>query len=195
MDAALSYNFNYIEQEKSYKIINFSINIIKTIQNVPLVIIGIILVPICLIFLIVIIPLANLSLWWLNKKKQKAINELKKDITSLSYEETIEGYNSINSMIKYLATHEKEIAPDANNFLVKGIYKKFSKISAALEEIKKNLAKTLFISPPNIPYNEKEKESLDIMNDIWGDDTDQVYGCHTHYHLLRSIREVYCSKV
>jgi len=35
MDAALTYHFNYIEQEKSFKIINFSSNIIKTIQNIP----------------------------------------------------------------------------------------------------------------------------------------------------------------
>ena len=195
MDSALSYNFNYIDQEKSFKIINFSFNIIKTVQNVPLVIVGIILLPLCLIFLIFVIPLANLSLWWLYEKLEKAINKLKEDITSLPYEETSEGYNLISSMIKYLATIEKEIAPDANNFLIKGIYRKFSKISAALEEMKESLAKTLFISAGNIPYTEKEKESLDIMNDVWGDDTDQVYARHTHYHLLRSIREVYCSKV
>jgi hypothetical protein len=126
---------------------------------------------------------------------QKAINELNKDISSLPYEQTKEGYDLINSMIKYLATLEEEIAPDANKFLIRGIYRKFYKISAVLGEMKDSLAKTLFVSPGNIPCSEKEKESLDIMNDIWGDDSDQVYARHTHYHLLRSIIEVYCSKV
>ncbi len=189
MDAALTYHFNYIEQKKSYTIINFSSNIIRTVQNVKLVIIGIILLPICLIFLIIVIPLANLSLWWLYEKLEKAINKLKEDITSLPYEETSEGFNLISSMIKYLATIEKEIAPDANNFLIKGIYRKFSKISAALEEMKESLAKTLFICAGNIPYTEKEKESLDIMNDVWGDDTDKVYARHTHYHLTKKLRK------
>jgi hypothetical protein len=126
---------------------------------------------------------------------QNAINELRKDIDSLPFEQTREGYDLINSMIKYLTTLEKEIAPDADKLLVRGIYRKFSKISAVLTEMKDSLAKTLFISPAKIPYSEKEKESLDIMNEIWGEDTDQVYARHTHYHLSRSIRELYCSKV
>lgn len=90
--------------------------------------------------------------------------------------------------MKYLRTAEKEIAPDANKFLIKGIYGKFSKISAVLEEMKESLAKTLFIRSGNTPYSEKEKESLDILNDIWGDDSDQVYARHTHYHLTKKLK-------
>jgi len=185
MDAALTYHFNYIEQEKSFKIINFSSNIIKTIQNVPLAIVGIILLP---IFLVFFIPFANLSLWWLYKKMQNAVKELNKDISSLPFEQTKEGYNLISSMVKYLANLEKEIAPDANKFLIRGIYRKFSKISVTMEEMKESLAKILFINTDNAPYTEKEKESLDILNDIWGDDSDQVYARHTHYHLVKKLK-------
>jgi hypothetical protein len=186
MDAALQINFHYVEQEKSYKIINFSSNIIKTIQNVPLVIVGIILLPIYLIFFV---PLANLLLLWLYKKMQKAVSELNMDISSLPYEETKDGYDLINSLILYLATIEKEIAPDANDFLIRGMFRKLIKISAVLGEMKDSLAKTLFVGFNNMPYNEKEKESLDILNEIWGDDSDQVYARHTHYHLTKKLKE------
>ena len=91
-------------------------------------------------------------------------------------------------MVKYLANLEKEIAPDANKFLIKGIYRKFSKISATMEEMKESLAKMLFINTDKTPYSEKEKESLNIINDIWGDDSDQVYARHTHYHLVKKLK-------
>ncbi|MEI6048890.1 MAG: hypothetical protein WCS03_08335 [Bacteroidota bacterium] len=185
MDDTLTYHFNYIEQEKSLKIINFSSNIIKTIQNIPVIIVGIILFP---IFLIFFIPVANLSLWWLLKKMQNAVKELNKDIYSLSYAQTKEGYDLLNSMIKYLGTAQKEIAPDADEFLIKGICGKFSKISATMEEMKETLTKTLFINSANMPYSEKEKESIDVLNDIWGDDSDQVYARHTHYHLIKKLK-------
>jgi hypothetical protein len=57
----------------------------------------------------------------------------------------------------------------------KGIFEKFSKISATMEEMKEILAKALFITSDSMPYSEKEKETLNILNEIWGDDSDQVY--------------------
>lgn len=186
MDTSLSYNFNYFEQQKSFKIINFSSNIIKTIQNVPLVIVGVFVIPIVMIFLV---PVANVLLWRLYKKLQKVISELKSDIPSFTFEQAKDGYGELASMVSYIVDIEKDIAPASGNFMIKGIYGKFCKISSALIEMKDILAKALFISSSNIPYSEKEKESLDIMNDIWGDDTDQVYARHTYYHLIKNLKK------
>lgn len=186
MDAALQINFHYVEQEKSYKIINFSSYTIKAISNIPWLILTLVLVP---FLLILFVPIANLTLWSLCRKLQKELNSLKKDIPDLSFRSTRDGYDIINSMVLFMEGVEKEIEPDAKNFLFKGIYKKFTKISGVLIEMRNSLSKALFVSANSTPLGEKEKESLDIMNEIWGEDTDQVYAQHTHYHLIKKLKK------
>ena len=192
MDAALQINFHYVEQEKSYKIINFFSYTIKAISNIPWFILALILMP---FLLILFVPISNIMLWSLYRKLHKELNLLKRDIPDLSFKSTRGGYDIINSMVLFMEGVEKEIEPDAKKFPFRGIYSKFNKISGVLIEMRNSLSKALFVSANSTPLSEKEKESLDIMNEIWGEDTDQVYARHTHHHLLGSIREVYCSKV
>ena len=186
MDAALQINFHYVEQEKSYKIINFSSYTIKAISNIPWLILALVLVP---FLLILFVPIANLTLWSLCRKLQKELNSLKKDIPDLSFKSTREGYEIINSMVLFMEAVEKEIESDAKKFPFKSISNKFIKISYVLTEMRNSLSKALFVSTSATPLSEKEKESLDIMNEIWGEDTDQVYAQHTHYHLTKKLRK------
>jgi hypothetical protein len=186
MDAALQINFHYIEQERSYKIINFFFYTIKAINNIPWFILALVILP---LLLILFVPVANLTLWSLFRKLQKELNSLKKDIPYLSFKSTRDGYDIINSMVLFMEGVEKKIEPDAKNFLFKGIFKKFNKISGVLTEMRNSLSRALFVSANSTPLSEKEKESLDIMNEIWGEDTDQVYAQHTHYHLTKKLRE------
>ena len=186
MDAALQINFHYVEQEKSYKIINFSSYTIKAISNIPWFILALVLLP---LMLILFVPIANLMLWSLYRDLQKELNSLKEDIPDLSFKSTRDGYDIINSMVLFMEVVEKEIEPDAKKFPFKSIFNKFNKISGVLTEMRNSLSKALFVSANSTPLSEKEKESLDIMNEIWGDDSDQAYAQHTHYHLAKKLRE------
>ncbi|MCJ7446551.1 MAG: hypothetical protein MUO72_02545 [Bacteroidales bacterium] len=185
MDAALQINFHYVEQEKSYKIINFSSYTIKAISNIPWIILSLVLLP---FLLILFVPVANLMLWSLYRNLQKELSLLKKDIPDLSFISTRDGYNIINTMVLFMEALDKEIEPDAKKFPFKSIFNKFNKISAVLTEMRNNLSRALFVSANTTSLSEKEKESLDIMNDIWGDDSDQVYAHHTHHHLAKKLK-------
>lgn len=186
MDAALQINFHYVEEEKSYKIINFFSYTIKAISNIPWFILALILVP---FLLILFVPIANLTLWSLCRKLQKELNSLKKDIPDLSFKSTRDGYDIINSMVLFMEGVEKEIEPDSKKFLFKGIFNKFIKISDVLTEMRNSLSKALFVSANSTPLSEKEIKSLDVMNEIWGEDTDKVYAQHTHYHLAKKLKK------
>ena len=186
MDTALQINFHYVEQEKSYKIINFSSYTIKAISNIPWLILALVLVP---FLLILFVPVANITLWSLYRKLQKELNSLKKDIPDLSFKSTRDGYDIINSMVLFMESMEKEIEPDAKKFPFKSIFNKFNKISYVLTEMRNSLSRALFVSANSTPLSEKEKESFDILNEIWGEDTDQVYAQHTHYHLAKKLKK------
>ena len=186
MDAVLQINFHYVEEEKSYKIINFFSYTIKAISNIPWFILALILVP---FLLILFVPIANLTIWSLCRKLQKELNSLKKDIPDLSFKSTRDGYDIINSMVLFMEGVEKEIEPDSKKILFKGIFNKFIKISNVLTEMRNSLSKALFVSANSTPLSEREIKSLDVMNEIWGEDTDKVYAQHTHYHLAKKLKK------
>jgi hypothetical protein len=180
---ALSLDFPYIKQEESVKIINFSSSTISAVKNIPSAILGIVLFP---FYVLIFIPAANFMLWRLYTKLYKEVSELKQDILRLPYEKAKEGYDTLNSLVLLMDSMDKDVISGGRNFWVKGIYNKFFKISGLFREMRESIASVLFIEPDKTPLAPKEQETLNVLNDIWGDDSDQVYARHTHHHLTQS---------
>jgi len=184
MNAALTLDFPYVQQ-KEIKIINFTSNVVGVVKNIPWIFLAIIILP---FYFILFLPLANLMLWSAYKNMQKEIGKLKKDIPGLPYKEAREGYDMISGMVEFMEGMAKNMAPDANSLMFKGIYQKFNKISGILKDMQSSIADVLFLKPDNTPLSDKEKEAFGAMNDIWGDDSDQVYARHTHIHLTKKLK-------
>jgi len=179
-----SLDFPYIQQEESVKIINFSSSTISAVKNIPSAVFGIVLFP---FFVCIFIPVANIMLWRLYKKLQKKIILLKSDILKLPYENAREGYASLNSLVLLMESLDKDVIPGNGSFLVKSIYKKFFLISAQFSEMRDSIAFVLFVESCKTPVSPQELESFKALNDIWGDDSDQVYARHTHQHLTHNL--------
>jgi hypothetical protein len=186
MGAALTIDFPYVQQ-KEVKIINFSSSSIRTIKNIPWTILYVIVLPFYLGF---IIPFANLILWQLYKKLQKEVGDLKHDIPDLSYKKAKEGYDMLSGMVELMESLVKDMAKDsdADSFLLKGVYNKFRKIAGVFREMQDSIAAVLYVKADTTPLSDKEKEDFKTMNDIWGDDSDQVYARHTHHHLTKRLK-------
>ncbi|MEI8047028.1 MAG: hypothetical protein WCI92_06595 [Bacteroidota bacterium] len=185
MNASISLDFPYVQQEDSVKIINFSSSTINAVKNIPSVILGVILLP---FILCLFIPAANFMLWRLYKKLHKEVSLLKSDILKLPYEKAKEGYDTLNSLVLLMDSLDKDVNSGTGNFLVKGIYNKFFKIAELFREMRDSIASVLFVEPNKTPLSEKEQDTLNVLNDIWGDDSDQVYARHTHHHLTQSLK-------
>lgn len=184
MDTALTMDFPYVQQ-KEIKIINFTSNVVGVVKNIPWIFLAVIILP---FYFILFLPLANLMLWWAYKNLQKEIGKLKNDIPDLSYQEAKEGYELISEMVVYLEGMAQEMAPDAGSIMFKGIYQKFNKISDILKVMQSSITDVLYLKPDTAPLSDKEKEAFKAMNDIWGDDSDQVYARHTHFHLIKRLK-------
>jgi predicted P-loop ATPase/GTPase len=182
---ALSLDFPYIQQEESVKIINFSSSTISAVKNIPSVILGIVLFP---FYVLLFIPAANFMLWRLYKKLHKDVSEVKRDILKLPYEKAKEGYDILNSLVTLMDSMDKQVNPGKSSFLVKGIYTKFLKISGLFTEMRDSIASVLFVQPDKTPLSQKEQDSFNVLNDIWGDDSDHIYARHTHHHLTQSLK-------
>jgi hypothetical protein len=185
MDTALTLDFPYV-QEKEIRIINFTSNAVGVVKNIPWIFLSIIILPFYFIFFL---PFANLILWRLYKNMQKEIGKLKRDIPDLPYKEAKEGYELISRMVEFMEGIAKEMAPDSNSFMFKGIYQKFQKISDILRDMQSSIADVLYLKADATPLSAKEKEAFKAKNDIWGDDSDQVYARHTHHHLTKRLKE------
>jgi hypothetical protein len=184
MDAALTLDFPYVQQ-KEIKIINFTSNVVGVVKNIPWIFLAIIILP---FYFILFLPLANLMLWRAYKNMQKEISNLKRDIPDLPYKEAKEGYELISKMVTFMEGLAKEMAPDAGSLMFKGIYQKFNKISGILKDMQSSIGDVLYLKPDTTPLSDKEKEAFKVMNDIWGDDSDQVYARHTHRHLTKKLK-------
>jgi len=183
MDAAINIVFPYVEEEKSKKVINFSSNTIKAISNVPGAIVSIIILP---VYIIVLMPLTNLLLWQLINKIKRQADKLKKQISGIPYEEARIGYDLMSKLVLMLDNIVTEIQPASDNFLTKGMFNKIKIIAAVYKEMQTSLSNSLFLKVNNCePLSDKEKESYRILNEVWGDDDDQVYAKHTHHCLTQ----------
>jgi len=185
MNAALTFDFPYVQQDE-VKIINFTSNMVGVIKNIPSTILYIIILP---LYLIIFLPFANIVLWRLYKKLLKEFGELKQDISGLPYKGAKEGYTMLSEMIGLMDSLVNSMAHDSNNFFLKGIYNKSLKINGVFKEMQDSIAAVLYVKADATPLTEKEKEAFNVMNDIWGDDSDQVYARHTHHHLTKRLKE------
>lgn len=184
MSTVITLDFPYLHQGKSIRIIKFTSNCIGVIENIPWTILYIFLLPFYLVF---IIPFANLILWQFHKKLQKDFRSLKHNMSGISYKSTKKGYDMILELLTLTDSSLQNSSQDANRFLFKGIYNKLRKIAGVFREMQESIAAVLFVKPDATPYSVKEVEILDIMNDIWGNDDDNVYAQNTHYHLTKRV--------
>lgn len=185
MNSALTLDFPYVQQQESEKIINFSSYTIQAVKNIPSILISIVIWPFYVCFFV---PLANIMLWRLHKKLQKESDKLHHDIPNIPYEQAKEGYELLSALAAFTGNVEKAARPGAENFLLQGIYHKFCRIEETFKGMQQSIASVLFVQPDLTPLTEKEKEAFSVMNDIWGDDQDQVYARHTHYQLSRNLK-------
>ena len=184
MNAALTMDFPYVQQNE-IKIINFTSNAVGVVKNIPWIFLSIIILP---FYFILFLPFANLILLRAYKNMQKEIGKLKRDIPDLPYKEAKEGYDIISKMVEFMEGMAKNMAPDANCLLFKGIYSKFQKIAGIFRGMQDSIATVLYVKADVTPLSDKEKEAFKAMNDIWGDDSDQVYARHTHHHLTKRLK-------
>jgi hypothetical protein len=54
--------------------------------------------------------------------------------------------------------------------------------------MQESISDVLYVKPDSTPLSDKEKEAFGVMNDIWGDDSDQVYARLTHRHLTKKLK-------
>lgn len=185
MSAAITMDFPYVQQEESVKIINFSSSSIRAIKNIPWTILYVLALP---FYVILFLPFINVVLWWFYKKLQKEVGEIKQGIPGLSYKGAKEGYEIISGLSRLMDKTLEEMAPDADSFLLQGVYDKFSKIAGVFREMQESIGSVLYVKADTTPLSDKEKEAFKVMNDIWGDDDDQVYARHTHHHLTKKLK-------
>ncbi len=184
MSAAITMDFPYVKPEESKKIINFTFYTIGVKKNIPWTILSVILFPFYLCF----IPVANVMLWRLYKNLQKDVTNLKQNTPNLSYKSARKGYDMLFMLTELMNNALKNITPDSDSFLTKGIYSKLWKIAGAFKEMQESIASVLYVKADATPLSDKEKEDFKVMNDIWGDDDDQVYARHTHHHLTKKLK-------
>jgi hypothetical protein len=185
MNSTRALDFPYVQQEESEKIINFSSYTIQAVKNIPSVLLSFIIVPFYVCFFV---PLANIMLWRLHRKLQKEFNELKRDIPNMPYERAKDGYDLLGELAAFTENVAQAAGKEAKSFLIRGIYRKFCRIEETFRGMQQSIAAVLFVQADPTPLAKKEKEAFSVMNDIWGDDQDQVYARHTHYHLSRKLK-------
>jgi hypothetical protein len=182
--SAIAMDFPYVKPERSRKIINFTFYSLGVKKNIPWTILSVILFPIYLCF----IPVINITLWRLYKNLQKDVDVLKRNAPNLSYKAARKGYDTLSMLTDLINNALKNITPDSGSFLTKGIYSKVRKIAGAFSEMQESIASVLYVNADTTPLSDKEKEDFKAMNDIWGDDDDQVYARHTHHHLTKKLK-------
>jgi hypothetical protein len=182
--SAITMDFPYVKPEESRKIINFTSYTIGVKKNIPWTILSIVLFPFYLAF----IPFANLILWRLYKNLQKDVANLKRNTPNLSYKAARKGYDMLSMLSELMDNALKNVTPDSDSFLTKGIYSKFRKIASAYREMQDSISAVLYVKPDSTALSDKEKEDFKVMNDIWGDDNDHVYARHTHHHLTKKLK-------
>ncbi len=182
MALALDYNFTYIEEKREKKIIDFSSSAIRVILNIPNAVLTLLLFP----FVLMLIPIINITLWSFLRSIKKKAAALQKSYTSLSYEQAKEGYNLLSKLVTLSENIYKELEPGATNFFTKKMVSYYKDITEVHKKMKDTLASSLYLKVEHAePLSEKEKEGLGALNDIWGDDQDEVYARHTHFHLIK----------
>lgn len=182
MAVALDYNFKYLEEKKEKRIIGFSSSAIGVMLYIPNIAVTLFLLP----FVLFLIPVTNITLWRLHNKLKKRATALKNIYTSLSYEQAKEGYKVLSELVSFLEKNNNDLETKKPNLFTKGLINRYKSILDTHTEMKDLLASTLFHKVEQQPLSEKEKESLEALNDIWGDDQDEVYARHTHFHLKKA---------
>jgi len=185
MNNSFTLDFPYVQQKESEKIISFSSYTIQAVKNIPSVLLSIIIVPVYICFFI---PMANILLWRLHKKLQKELKELRRDIPDMRYERAKEGYDLLGELVSFTSGVTQAAGQENKSFVVKGIYRKFCGIEETFRKMQQSIASVLFVQADSIPLTDKEKEAFNLLNETWGDDQDQVYARHTHFHLSRKLK-------
>ena len=185
MDNSFTLDFPYVQQKESEKIISFSSYTIQAVKNIPSVLLSIVIVP---VYICLFIPMSNFLLWRLHRKLQKELKELRRDIPGMPYEQAKEGYDLLGDLVAFTSGVNQAIGPENKSLVIKGIYRKFCRIEETFRKMQQSLASVLFVQADPTPLTGKEKETFNLLNDIWGDDQDQVYARHTHYHLSRKLK-------
>lgn len=173
--------------ERESKTIKFSSSVYSAIENIPSVILAVVLYPFLAIF---VAPLLNFMLWRTLQSIRKTVPVFKTAIKRTSYDNAKQHYTMLSMLVMLVDILVK--TPDVSSLnvfvrvLIMGIYKKAITISTLLLEMKDAAAQTLFVSiGKQEPLSEQEKEAYKILNEVWGDDKDEVYARFTHAHLTK----------
>lgn len=178
-------NLPLILQENN-KVITFSSATTKAILNIPNAVLALILLP---VNFFILIPVVNIMLWRLHNKLLKETEMLTKVVACLSYEDAKNVYEVLNDTIQTLTAIQNEMKPDSGQFITKGIFNKFDRINLTLNNMLDSIGSTLYVSmDKDTLLTEKEVQGLQELDDIWGDDNDEVYAHHTHHHLVKDLK-------
>lgn len=162
--SALSYKFLYEEENKSVKKIESISIILKAIDPFPF------------LFRYIITLYLSFNLYILNKKLGRAAVKIKQTIKQMPYEQARDGYALLSKSNKLLSSLVSDTEITSNKQLSNGI--------KLLKEIQETYSSVLYYKvDPSIRLTEKEISIFAELEDIWGDDTDEVYARSTHRHL------------
>lgn len=165
--SALTNEFLYEEEKNSVKTIESFTIIIKAIDPLPF------------LFRQVISLYLTIKLSVLNKKMEKVSKRVKKTIKQMPYEQARDGYALLSKSNKVLSSLISDI--DENN------YKQLRNGVKLLKELEETYSSVLYLKVDPIPLSEKEKATYAMLEEIWGDDEDEVYARDTHRRLTEML--------
>ena len=161
--SVLSNEFLYEEEKRSAKKITSISIILKEIDPFPI------------LFRQVISLYFTFNLFVLNNKMEKVSKRVKETIKQMPYEQARDGYAFLSKTNKALDSIISNIDEIPNKQLGTGF--------KLLKELQDTYSSVLYLKVDPIPLTEEEKATYSMLEDIWGDDDDEVYARATHRYL------------
>ena len=177
MIASVSLNDVLRDEQQNEKIINFSSAILRSVSNIPNVVITIIAIP----FLLLMIPILNWVLASLIRKTSAMVANINRDIQQMDYESVKQIYDLLSGL-----RHDTDFLNSESTFLTRGLKAKLVKLLELYKTIKEALEAVLFVDMSGQPpLTKEEKLAFEALNDIWGDDEDGEYAKMTFNQLKK----------
>lgn len=112
---------------------------------------------------------------------------LKMRIRKSSYKETKSLYEQLNPLLEKMSDSLQKFDEGPHGFLsyfLQGFISKSKQLFAQYNELHNTAKSCLYYDMSDVPpLSEKEKETMNRLNDVWGDDEDGIYAEWTHFRL------------
>jgi hypothetical protein len=163
----------------AFRVPEFIEQIPKTIIGISLIILLIGCLPIIYIALLIVVIGINQATSKIYKMKKIIVN----NPGIIPYEAAMRLYVDGKSVIKMY-----EQLPSHKSFITRILYRKLTKFNNEMIILQSSLETQLFIDTSKQPkLTPQEKETFAWLNDVWGDDDDEVYAKNTYFHNTKNL--------